>query len=82
MWNDITASLLSDKASLLAGLLPLLAVMLVVLRRFVRRRKADKRRHHTARADRDDALRLLQARLDSGNITQEQFDQLRRTVES
>lgn len=82
MWNDFTASLLPDKTSFLTGLLPLLAVSVLVLWYLVRRRRADMRRHRTAKADRDDAMRLLQARLESGSITPEEFDKLRRTVES
>lgn len=37
---------------------------------------------HNARADRDDAMRILRARLAEGNISEEEFDRLRRAVES
>jgi len=35
-----------------------------------------------ARADRDDAMRILRSRLAEGNISEEEFERLRRAVES
>jgi putative membrane protein len=42
---------------------------------------ADEHRR-SARSDRDDALRILRQRLAGGDITQEEYDRLRRAVES
>lgn len=42
---------------------------------------ADEHRR-SARSDRDDALRILQQRLAGGDITQEEYERLRRAVES
>jgi len=41
------------------------------------------RKHHQgARADRDDAMRILRNRLAEGAISEEEFERLRRAVES
>ncbi|MEA4857473.1 MAG: hypothetical protein AAGU21_13360 [Solidesulfovibrio sp.] len=81
MHSSSLPELLADfgigRALVLAWLL-LVAVAVVLVSR---RRQAGKRRRHTARADRDDALRLLRARLEGGAISREEFDKLRRTVD-
>jgi len=50
---------------------------------FVRRPGPDADEHRrNARSDRDDALRILRQRLASGDISEEEFERLRRAVES
>ncbi len=56
----------------------LLAAVFLILRAFLPPRG----HRHNARADRDDAMRILRARLAEGNISEEEFDRLRRAVES
>lgn len=70
MWTDFQT---------LAGLLAVLALLALAIIRFARRR-ARPRRRPTAQADRDDALRLLRQRLLRGDISQETYDTLRRSI--
>lgn len=42
----------------------------------------DSQHRRGARADRDDALRILRLRLAEGSISEEEFERLRRAVES
>lgn len=48
----------------------------------VRSRGDARTRRRGARADREDALRLLDQRLAEGRISQEDYEQLRRSVQS
>lgn len=62
---------------LLVGLLVLVAVFLIV-----RAGGSGGNHRRGAWADRDDAMRILRARLAEGAISEEEFDRLRRAVES
>ncbi len=65
--------------------LALLLAAVVVLVVLVRRAKpgpGEASHRLGAKADRDDAMRLLKARLASGGITEDEYHRLRRTIES
>ena len=67
----------------LSWVLLVLALLLVCIVIGLRKRTAQKRplsHRKGAMADRDDALRLLRARLATGGISQEEFDRLRHAV--
>jgi putative membrane protein len=69
----------------LSWVLLVLALLLVCIVIGLRKRTAQKRplpHRKGAMADRDDALRLLRARLATGGISQEEFDRLRHAVAS
>jgi|GEM_PF-3037583 len=44
--------------------------------------KNTKEHHRGARADREDAMRILRLRLAEGTLSEEEFERLRRAVES
>lgn len=62
----------------LMGSLALLVAACLAVRAFMPRRS----HRRGARADREDALRILRARLADGAISEEEFERLRRAVES
>ncbi|WP_428563412.1 MAG: SHOCT domain-containing protein [Solidesulfovibrio sp. DCME] len=59
-----------------------LLFLLLVVGLGVRRQHHHQRRQTSAKADRDDALRLLRSRLECGAISQTEFERLRRSLES
>ncbi len=63
---------------LLAVALVLVCIVIGLRRRAVQKRAKPYR--ESAKADRDDALRLLRVRLATGGISQEEFDRLRHAV--
>jgi len=60
-------------------LLGLVALLLIAWAVWPRREQKHRR---GARADRDDAMRILRTRLAEGAISEEEFERLRRAVES
>ncbi len=84
MWHSLTTHHFPVTGHVLAIHWPWLLVLLLLLALYglTRCRSRPKNDHQRgARADRDDALRLLRARRDSGAISQEEYDRLRRTVD-
>jgi len=59
------------------GLLVLAALLWIL-----RTRSSRGSHHDSARADRDDALRLLDQRLADGGITPEEYERLRRAIDA
>ena len=64
----------------LLGLLLIGAVVWAILAG--RRRPVDQDHRQNARADRDDALRILKRRLAQGEISLEEYERLRQAVDS
>ena len=65
----------------LISLLLIVGLVIAVIWIF-RTPRPDSRHRQSARADRDDALRILRIRLAEGSISEEEFERLRRAVES
>lgn len=87
MRTSFAYAVFHDGGGMLHGPLPwvllVLALLLVCIVIGLHRRAAQKRplsHRKGAMADRDDALRLLRARLATGGINQDEFDRLRHAV--
>lgn len=59
-----------------------LAVVVIAAIWVIRALLPDPHPRRSARADRDDALRILRVRLAEGSISEEEFERLKRAVES
>lgn len=59
-----------------------IVVVILAVRAMTTSRPPSDQHRSNARADRDDAMRILRIRLAEGAITEEEFERLRRTVES